>query len=184
MQDWDFPHFTNTLDVNLPGFHRHEISFQAVEIEISGKWFNYGIIFLVMLFDLNMLKNQIFYYPAKYGQYIGIQNRVFTVTNQTILQTNDPQDWSYEARALINSETGLPFINGRVYMNFSWTSINLCILLEDLSMYSTFMAYSMGIKSIAFLPCILGFVTFFVLVGVYGRISDTSSLNNRRKVDL
>jgi hypothetical protein len=96
MQDWDFPHFTNTLDVNLPGLNKHIVNFQAVEIQISGivfhfikkstaiqfvttvlllyftgKWFNYGIIFLVMIFDLNMWKNQIFYYPEKYGQYIG-----------------------------------------------------------------------------------------------------------------
>ena len=65
-QDWDFPHFTKTLDVNLPGFNRHEISFKFIEIEISGKWFNYGIIFLVMLFDLNMWKNQIFYKVRRY----------------------------------------------------------------------------------------------------------------------
>ena len=59
------------LDVNLPGFHKHIINIDTVEIQISGKWFNYGIIFLVMIFDLNMWKNQIFYYPEKYGQYIG-----------------------------------------------------------------------------------------------------------------
>ena len=66
-----------------------------------------------MLFDLNMWKNQIFYYPSKYGQYIGIGNRVVTVTNQTILQSNDPSLWSYEARAQINPESGLPYINGK-----------------------------------------------------------------------
>ena len=38
MQDWDFPHFTSTLDVNLPGFHKHTVKFHAVEIEISGKF--------------------------------------------------------------------------------------------------------------------------------------------------
>ncbi len=36
MQDWDFPHFTNTLDINLPGYNKHTVSFQTVEIEISG----------------------------------------------------------------------------------------------------------------------------------------------------
>ena len=36
MQDWDFPHFTNTLDVNLPGWNKHEVSFSAVELKISG----------------------------------------------------------------------------------------------------------------------------------------------------
>ena len=71
MQDWDFPHFTNTLDVNLPGFYKHMVHFQALEIQISGKWFNYGLIFFVMIFDLNMWKNQIFYRPEFYGQYVG-----------------------------------------------------------------------------------------------------------------
>ena len=75
MQDWDFPHFTSTLDVKLPGVDAHEISFRAVQIEISGKWFNYGIIFLVMLFDLNMWKNQIWYEPERYGQY-AVLNKV------------------------------------------------------------------------------------------------------------
>ena len=48
-------------------------------MKLSGKWFNYGIIFLVMIFDLNMWKNQIFYYPEAYGQYTGTQinNTVF-----------------------------------------------------------------------------------------------------------
>ena len=41
MQDWDFPHFTNTLDVNLPGFYKHMVTFQAVEIQISGKKLNF-----------------------------------------------------------------------------------------------------------------------------------------------
>ena len=71
MQDWDFPHFTNTLDVNLPGFYKHMVHFQALEVQISGKWFNYGLIFFVMIFDLNMWKNQIFYKPEYYGQYVG-----------------------------------------------------------------------------------------------------------------
>ena len=48
-------------------------------MKLSGKWFNYGIIILVMIFDLNMWKNQIFYYPEAYGQYTGTQinNTVF-----------------------------------------------------------------------------------------------------------
>jgi hypothetical protein len=38
MQDWDFPHFTNTLDVNLPGFYKHEVVFPTVELQISGNY--------------------------------------------------------------------------------------------------------------------------------------------------
>ena len=46
MQDWDFPHFTNTLDVNLPGFYKHMVNFQAVEIQISGTYIsNFKAIF-------------------------------------------------------------------------------------------------------------------------------------------
>ena len=115
MQDWDFPHFTNTLDVNLPGLNKHIISFEAVEIQISGKWFNYGIIFMVMMFDLNMWKNQIFYYPEKYGQYIATEHRVYTVTNETILVTGDPESWTYRARSMPNPETGLPYMEGTAY---------------------------------------------------------------------
>ena len=37
MQDWDFPHFTNTLDVNLPGLNGHSFSFRTAEVQISGK---------------------------------------------------------------------------------------------------------------------------------------------------
>ncbi len=36
MQDWDFPHFTDTLDVNLPGLNMHLVNFDALEIQISG----------------------------------------------------------------------------------------------------------------------------------------------------
>jgi hypothetical protein len=37
----------------------------------TGKWFNYGVILVVMILDLNMWKNQFFYQPEDYGQYIG-----------------------------------------------------------------------------------------------------------------
>ena len=37
-------------------------------LAVVGKWFNYGIIFLVMILDLNMWKNQIFYAPVDYAQ--------------------------------------------------------------------------------------------------------------------
>ena len=38
-------------------------------------------------------------------------------------------------------------------------------------MHSRFMNYSMGIKSIAFIPSIVCFIVFFTLIIVYGRIS-------------
>lgn len=44
-----------------------------------GKWFNYSIIVFVMILDLNMWKNQIFYIPAEYGQYTGPDHKVFSI---------------------------------------------------------------------------------------------------------
>jgi hypothetical protein len=39
-------------------------------VVVTGKWFNYGIIFMVMIFDAIMTKNQIFYQPRDNGQYV------------------------------------------------------------------------------------------------------------------
>ncbi|CAE1293394.1 Transmembrane protein 117 [Acanthosepion pharaonis] len=86
-QDWDFPHFINNLEIKLPGMNRPEFRFYAPKIlrkdnwhiHITGKWFNYGILFLVIILDLNMWKNQLFYVPYDYGQYVGPDNRIYTV---------------------------------------------------------------------------------------------------------
>jgi len=75
MQDWDFPHFTSTIDVNLPGFSTHTLHWKYAKLSFTGKWFNYGIIFMVMILDLNMWKNQLFYAPQDYGQYIGTEGK-------------------------------------------------------------------------------------------------------------
>ena len=42
---------------------------------------------------------------------------------------------------------------------------------EDLYMHSRFMNYSMGIKSVAFIPSIVCFLVFFTTIIVYGRIT-------------
>ncbi|KAK3876282.1 hypothetical protein Pcinc_018936 [Petrolisthes cinctipes] len=152
MQDWDFPHFTSTIDVNLPGFSTHILHWKYARISVTGKWFNYGIIFLVMMLDLNMWKNQIFYVPSVYGQYIDPETRiVYTVEDSDFVNTNNASAWTFEARSKINNLTGTPFIE------------------EDMFMYSRYMGYSMGIKCTAFIPNILGCVMFFTLVTLYGR---------------
>ena len=38
-------------------------------------------------------------------------------------------------------------------------------------MHSRYLGYSSGVKSLAFLPSVLGFALFFVLVAAYGRIN-------------
>ena len=52
----------------------------------------------------------------------------------------------------------------------------LCLIFpEDMYMHSRFLGYSMLIKSMAFIPCIFGFVIFFLILAVYGRISAAKS---------
>ncbi|XP_022248149.1 transmembrane protein 117-like, partial [Limulus polyphemus] len=96
IQDWDFPHFVCDLDIKLPGMHvasfkyrmfQKYVSIPDVVFHITGKWFNYGIIIFVMILDLNMLKNQIFYSPKAYGQYIGPNHKIYTVADQRLLAT-------------------------------------------------------------------------------------------------
>ncbi|KAH6935191.1 hypothetical protein HPB50_004379 [Hyalomma asiaticum] len=97
-KDWDFPHFVCDLNIKLPGlsaasfkYHMFQkyVHLPEIVFHISGKWFNYGIIVVVMLLDLNMWKNQIFYQPEDYGQYTGPDNKVRTVINYATLATGE-----------------------------------------------------------------------------------------------
>ncbi|KAA0190175.1 hypothetical protein HAZT_HAZT009056, partial [Hyalella azteca] len=100
MQDWDFPHFTSTVDVNLPGFSTHTLHWRWAKLSFTGKWFNYGIIFMVMIFDLNMWKNQIFYIPEDYGQYVDpVSHKVYIVEDEAILDTGNRTLWSWSYRS-------------------------------------------------------------------------------------
>ena len=40
------------------------------------------------------------------------EHRVYTVINESILMTNDPDNWSYAARSVADSQTGLPLMEG------------------------------------------------------------------------
>lgn len=53
----------------------------------AGKWLNYGVIVLVMCFDLNMWVNQVIYMPQKYGQYTNPENRIYTIMDRVSLWT-------------------------------------------------------------------------------------------------
>eukprot|EP00993_Chasmostoma_nieuportense_P001907 NODE_2746_length_1104_cov_29.532242_g2621_i0.p1 GENE.NODE_2746_length_1104_cov_29.532242_g2621_i0~~NODE_2746_length_1104_cov_29.532242_g2621_i0.p1 ORF type:complete len:341 (-),score=100.99 NODE_2746_length_1104_cov_29.532242_g2621_i0:49-1071(-) len=64
IQDWEFPTFAEPSE---PGTVEQPV-LSFFNVHITGKWFNYGIIFLVMILDLNMTKNQLIYTPASFGQ--------------------------------------------------------------------------------------------------------------------
>ena len=40
------------------------------------------------------------------------EHKVYTVTNESILMTNDHELWTFHARSMFNPETSLPFMEG------------------------------------------------------------------------
>lgn len=49
---------------------------------VTGKWFNYSIVFLVMILDFNNYKNQIVYHPNYFAQYTDPQFFVWSMTDE------------------------------------------------------------------------------------------------------
>ncbi|XP_077995115.1 transmembrane protein 117-like isoform X2 [Glandiceps talaboti] len=160
MQDWDFPHFESAFDIKLPGVNTSEFKFKlpaclrrdSWQIHITGKWFNYGIIFLVMILDLNMWKNQIFYFPYDYGQYIDNDGRVMTITDTVTLETHNATIMTHAWRSNnINPLTNRTFV------------------ADDFGMNSRYYDFALAIKAMAFIPSLACFVVFGIFVWWYGR---------------
>mmetsp|Transcript_42106 Transcript_42106/g.75388 ORF Transcript_42106/g.75388 Transcript_42106/m.75388 type:complete len:723 (-) Transcript_42106:1049-3217(-) len=63
-QDWEFPTFTRPY---RPGqIEAPVISVGAVKV--TGKWFNYSLVFALFILDFNMIKKQFMYAPELFGQ--------------------------------------------------------------------------------------------------------------------
>lgn len=124
----------------------------------TGKWFNYGIIFLVLILDLNMWKNQIFYKPYEYGQYVGPGEKIYTV--------EEP-----ETLVLFNHST----------LTYRWRSshvdprTNLTYVERDMFLHSRYVGASLDIKCLAFIPSLGAFVLFGFFVWLFGRFQDSES---------
>lgn len=43
MQDWDFPHFTTTLHINLPGFSVATLEWKYAEVHLTGNTIDFLI---------------------------------------------------------------------------------------------------------------------------------------------
>ncbi|XP_070567422.1 transmembrane protein 117-like [Ptychodera flava] len=160
MQDWDFPHFESSFDIKLPGLNTSQFNFELPaclrreewRVHITGKWFNYGIIFLVMILDLNMWKNQIFYDPYTYGQYTDMEGRVVTVMDDVSLLTHNETLMTYDWR-----KNNINPLTNRTYYQ------------DDLVTNSRYYDFSLVIKATAFVPSIATFVVFGVFIWWYGR---------------
>jgi len=80
LQDWEFPAFKTPNEIKMPGLSISNLRCPKIQVFITGKWFNYALMFFVLLIDLMMLKNNLFYHPRDTGQYTHPgTNRVWTV---------------------------------------------------------------------------------------------------------
>ena len=135
-------------------------------MHVTGKWFNYGVIFIVMILDMNMWKNQIFYDPFTFGQYTDSRGYIYTVSNETFVRQANKTTLSHDWR---------------------WRNIdpatNRSYGESDFRMNSKYLGYSLGVKSLAFVPTIVAFIVFGLLVWFYGREKAVSVVAELSAVD-
>ncbi|XP_070764161.1 transmembrane protein 117 [Enoplosus armatus] len=173
MQDWEFPHFMGDLDMNLPGMSTTHVKVklpvcksifkEEYHIHITGKWFNYGIIFLVLILDLNMWKNQIFYKPYEYGQYVGPGEKIYTVEEPETLKNFNHSTLTYEWRSTnINPTTNLTYVE------------------RDMFLHSRYVGASLDIKCLAFIPSLAAFVLFGFFIWLFGRFQDSETFTENQ----
>lgn len=154
--------FQSNLDVKLPGVNTAHIKFNIPRclkrehwvVHITGKWFNYGILFIVMLLDLNMWKNQIFYKPIDFGQYVGPDDRIYSVKD----------DWS------------LSHYKNETIFSYHWRTTNYIDPMTnktfaelDTHSNSRYRGYSLALRGLAFIPSLCILVMFGVLIIIFGR---------------
>ncbi|XP_051547773.1 transmembrane protein 117 [Myxocyprinus asiaticus] len=168
MQDWEFPHFMGDLDMNLPGLSTTQLKIKLpvckrifkdeYHIHITGKWFNYGIIFLVLILDLNMWKNQIFYKPYEYGQYVGPGEKIYTVEHPETLQDFNRSTLTWAWRT-----TNIDPLTNQTYVQ------------RDMFLHSRYVGSSLDVKCLAFIPSLAAFVLCGFFIWLFGRFQDSET---------
>ena len=107
---------------------------------------------LVIILDLNMWKNQIFYDPFTFGQYTDSEGYIYSVQDQSFLNTANQTMLSYDWRSQnINPATNKSYFK------------------TDPRMNSKYLNFTLALKGIAFIPSIVAFLTFGTLIWRYGR---------------
>lgn len=110
---------------------------------VTGKWLNYGPLFVILGFDLNMLKNQVLYEPVGYGQYTDPHDNVWTIMDEDYLAL-------YYEDGIVTNDTMISWgvrqgMYGDVQIS-KWSNVAL------------------PIKCIAALPAIIALVSFIVII--------------------
>ena len=125
---------------------------------------------MVMILDLNMWKNQMFYEPYDYGQYVDERERIHSIDDEETLKSENKTMFTYEWRA-----------------NNTNPVTNETYLAGDMVMNSRFEDYPLGWKCVAFVPSLAAMICFVVLIWYFGRWHPTKDdphggrLKKRRK---
>merc|ERR1711865_658265 len=83
LQDWEFPSFKTPNFIKMPGMKIANLKCPNMNVLLTGKWFNYSLMFFVLLIDIMMLKNNVFYTPEDTSQYTDPDGYVWTVYSPT-----------------------------------------------------------------------------------------------------
>lgn len=117
----------------------------------------------MLILDLNMWKNQIFYKPYEYGQYVGPGEKIYTVEEPDTLRNFNHSTLTYEWRS-----TNID------------PSTNLTYTEQDTFLHSRYVGVSLEIKCLAFIPSLAAFVLFGFFIWLLGRFQDSETFTENQ----
>lgn len=112
-----------------------------------------------------MWKNQIFYTPYEYGQYVGPGDKIYTVEEPETLVQFNRSTLTYDWRSTnVDPKTNLSYVE------------------RDMFLHSRYTGASLDVKCLAFVPSLAAFVLFGFFVWLFGRFQDSETfLENQDK---
>lgn len=176
IQDWAFPTFQEDLSANIKiaGTFENEIKIdfvqrfmdylkklpivkQLVESDffsfvVTGKWLNYGPLFVIISLDLNMMKNQVIYTPQDFGQYTDPSTgHIWTITDEAYLAQ------AY-TKGVLSNATLITWEARRGAANLTAS------ILTDYVSESRWEEIGYGLKGIAMFPGLFALICFILSV--------------------
>ena len=145
LQDWQFPNFDRNSKIKLPGLKRKNLDFRmfCVNVKIKGKWLCYGLVAIVLIIDTWTWSNQLFYEPAKYGQYVTGSRQVYSIPDAAFIRNANETMTSFRFRSSC-------IVNGR------------SLFSEDFDTNTKYFGDNLAKKSAAFIPALVTFTWFVV----------------------
>lgn len=117
----------------------------------------------MLILDLNMWKNQIFYKPYEYGQYVGPGEKIYTVEEPETLRDFNHSTLTYEWRSTtVDVRTNATYVE------------------RDMFLHSRYIGASLDIKCLAFIPSLAAFVLFGFFIWFFGRFQDSETFTENQ----